>query len=121
MPFAQTAMRFLDIGYHDYEGIAIEMTSSSAWCATWQPRAMILRNHGLLVVGGSIPQAGQHLPSRARCQLQVATLSCNTRSRCRRQGRRGASHSTSLACAASSHPRWPALIRKLTRSTLVPE
>src|SRR5262249_21230250 len=24
MPIAQTAMRFIDIGYHDYEGIAIE-------------------------------------------------------------------------------------------------
>src|SRR5882672_5359095 len=30
MPFAQTAMRFIDIGYHEYEGVAIDMDEQAS-------------------------------------------------------------------------------------------
>jgi ribulose-5-phosphate 4-epimerase/fuculose-1-phosphate aldolase len=80
MPVAQTAMRFIDIGYHDYEGIAIELDEQQRLVRDLGDReAMILRNHGLLVVGGSIPQAWDNIFRLERaCQLQVAALSCNT-------------------------------------------
>ncbi len=49
MPFAQTAMRFIDIGYHDYEGVAINMDEQERLVRDLGNReAMILRNHGLL-------------------------------------------------------------------------
>ena len=80
MPIAQTAMRFIDIGYHDYEGIAIELDEQQRLVRDLGNReAMILRNHGLLVVGGSIPQAWDNIFRLERaCQLQVTALSCNT-------------------------------------------
>jgi len=80
MPIAQTAMRFIDIGYHDYEGIAIELDEQARLVRDLGNReAMILRNHGLLVVGGSIPQAWDNIFRLERaCQLQVTALSCNT-------------------------------------------
>jgi ribulose-5-phosphate 4-epimerase/fuculose-1-phosphate aldolase len=41
--------------------------------------AMILRNHGLLVVGASIAEAFNNIFRLERaCQLQVMALSCNT-------------------------------------------
>jgi len=80
MPIAQTAMRFIDIGYHDYEGIAIELDEQARLVRDLGDReAMVLRNHGLLVVGGSIPQAWDNIFRLERaCQLQVTALSCNT-------------------------------------------
>jgi len=80
MPIAQTAMRFIDIGYHDYEGIAIELDEQARLVRDLGSReAMVLRNHGLLVVGASIPQAWDNIFRLERaCQLQVATLACNT-------------------------------------------
>jgi ribulose-5-phosphate 4-epimerase/fuculose-1-phosphate aldolase len=80
MPIAQTAMRFIDIGYHDYEGIAIELDEQARLVRDLGNReAMVLRNHGLLVVGGSIPQAWDNIFRLERaCQLQVTALSCNS-------------------------------------------
>ena len=80
MPIAQTAMRFIDIGYHDYEGIAIELDEQQRLVRDLGNReAMVLRNHGLLVVGGSIPEAWDNIFRLERaCQLQVTALACNT-------------------------------------------
>ena len=58
MPLAQTAMRFIDVGYHDYEGVALNLDEQARVVRDLGHReAMILRNHGLLVVGPSIPEA----------------------------------------------------------------
>ena len=41
--------------------------------------AMVLRNHGLLTTGPSIPECFNNMYRFERaCQLQVMTLSCNT-------------------------------------------
>src|SRR5258707_93950 len=87
MPFAQTAMRFIDIGYHEYEGVAIDMDEQASLVRDLGSReAMILRNHGLLVVGASIPQAFDNIFRLERaCQLEVATLSCSWQARSRRK------------------------------------
>jgi ribulose-5-phosphate 4-epimerase/fuculose-1-phosphate aldolase len=80
MPIAQTAMRFIDIAYHGYEGPAIRMDEQQRLVESLGEReVMILRNHGLLAVGPSIPSAFNNIWRLERaCQLQVKTLSCNT-------------------------------------------
>ena len=117
MPFAQTAMRFIDIGYHDYEGIAINMDEQERLVRDLGNReAMILRNHGLLVVGGSIPQAWDNIFRLERaCQLQVATLSCNTEIQLPpRKIIEDASHLYQPGVRRKlGLLEWPALIRKL--------
>ena len=117
MPFAQTAMRFIDIGYHDYEGIAINMDEQERLVRDLGNReAMVLRNHGLLVVGASIPQAFDNIFRLERaCQLQVATLSCNTEiSLPPRKIIEDASHLYQPGVRRKlGLLEWPALIRKL--------
>jgi ribulose-5-phosphate 4-epimerase/fuculose-1-phosphate aldolase len=80
LPLAQTAMRFLDIAYHDYEGVAINLDEQERLVRDLGDReVMILRNHGLLVTGASIAEAFNNVFRLERaCQLQVMALSCNT-------------------------------------------
>ena len=80
LPLAQTAMRFTDVGYHDYEGVALNLDEQARVVRDLGDReAMILRNHGLLVVGASIAEAFNNIFRLERaCQLQVTALSCNT-------------------------------------------
>src|SRR6266571_3942307 len=117
MLFAQTAMRFIDIGYHDYEGVAINMDEQERLVRDLGNReAMILRNHGLLVVGASIPQAFDNIFRLERaCQLQVTTLACNTEiSLPPRKIIEDASHLYQPGVRRKlGLLEWPALIRKL--------
>lgn len=78
LPLAQTSMRFAKIGYHDYQGVAIDAAEKKALARDLGEHAgMILRNHGLLVVGGSIPEAFYNIFKLERaCQVQIAALSC---------------------------------------------
>jgi ribulose-5-phosphate 4-epimerase/fuculose-1-phosphate aldolase len=80
LPLAQTAMRFTDVAYHDYEGVALNLDEQARVVRDLGTReAMILRNHGLLVVGASIAEAFNNIFRLERaCQLQVSALSCNT-------------------------------------------
>ena len=80
LPLAQTAMRFGDLAYHDYEGPALNLDERARLVADLGDReAMILRNHGLLTVGPSIPECFNNMFRLERsCQLQVMTLSCNS-------------------------------------------
>jgi ribulose-5-phosphate 4-epimerase/fuculose-1-phosphate aldolase len=80
LPLAQTAMRFTDVAYHDYEGVALNLKEQERVVRDLGHReAMILRNHGLLVVGASIAEAFNNIFRLERaCQLQVTALSCNT-------------------------------------------
>jgi ribulose-5-phosphate 4-epimerase/fuculose-1-phosphate aldolase len=79
LPIAQSAMRFADIGYHDYEGPALRLDERARLVQSLGNReALILRNHGLLTVGASIPECfNNHYRLERACQLQVMTLSCN--------------------------------------------
>jgi ribulose-5-phosphate 4-epimerase/fuculose-1-phosphate aldolase len=72
-------MRFGDVAYHDYEGPALNLDERARLVADLGDReAMILRNHGLLTVGPSIPESFNNMFRLERaCQLQVTTLSCN--------------------------------------------
>src|SRR5260221_5459687 len=117
MPFAQTAMRFIDIGDHEHERVAIDMDEKASLVRDLGSReAMILRNHGLLVVGASIPQAFDNIFRLERaCQLQVATLACNAEiSLPPREIIEEASHLYQPGVRRKlGILEWPALIRKL--------
>jgi ribulose-5-phosphate 4-epimerase/fuculose-1-phosphate aldolase len=72
---SQHAMRFTDsIGYHDYEGLALEMDEQARLVNDLgEHKAMILRNHGLLTCGSSIAEAFDLMYYLERaCQAQVA-------------------------------------------------
>lgn len=75
---SQHAMRFHNrIGYHDYEGVALDMDEQQRLIADLGPHsAMILRNHGLLVGGPSASQTWNWIYFLERaCQAQIAALS----------------------------------------------
>jgi ribulose-5-phosphate 4-epimerase/fuculose-1-phosphate aldolase len=77
LPISQHAMKFYGhIGYHGYEGVALDLDERDRLVADLGPhKAMILRNHGLLVAGGSIAEAWNLIYYLERaCQAQVAAL-----------------------------------------------
>jgi ribulose-5-phosphate 4-epimerase/fuculose-1-phosphate aldolase len=80
LPVAQTSMRFAEIAYHAYEGIALNLDERERLVPDLgDQEGMILRNHGLLTTGASIPEAFNNMFRLERaCQVQVAALSCNT-------------------------------------------
>jgi ribulose-5-phosphate 4-epimerase/fuculose-1-phosphate aldolase len=61
------------IGYHDYEGIALDLDERSRLVANLGGhQAMILRNHGLLVAGRTVAEAFLNLMYLERaCQIQM--------------------------------------------------
>ncbi len=81
LPLAQTSMRFLHIAYHDFEGIADDIGERERLVADLgDHEAMVLRNHGLLVVGRTIPATFSLLYRMERaCEVQVMALSCHTK------------------------------------------
>jgi ribulose-5-phosphate 4-epimerase/fuculose-1-phosphate aldolase len=83
LPITQTAMRFLKIGYHEYEGVVLDDSEKASLVADLgQGEAVILRNHGALVVGRTVGEAFNwtHRLELA-CRSQIAAMSCNTKFR----------------------------------------
>lgn len=78
LPITQHSLRFYNrIGYHDYEGIALDLDERERLVHDLGThRAMILRNHGLLVGGRTIAEAwvNIHYLERA-CQAQIKATS----------------------------------------------
>jgi ribulose-5-phosphate 4-epimerase/fuculose-1-phosphate aldolase len=73
LPLTQNAMYFGGLGYHDYEGPAVDLDEQRRLVGALGPHeAMILRNHGLLSVGRTIAEAfvTMYWLDRA-CQAQV--------------------------------------------------
>ena len=79
LPIAQTSMRFAKIAYHDYEGVVLDVGEQQRLLADLgDHEGMILRNHGVIVVGASIAEAFNSTFRLERaCQVQIAALSCN--------------------------------------------
>lgn len=78
LPLSQHACKFYGrIAYHGYEGIALDLDERQRLVKDLgEHKAMILRNHGLLVGGTSIPEAFLNIYMLERaCAAQVDALS----------------------------------------------
>ena len=119
MPIAQSSMRFLDIAYHDYEGVALRLEERERLVANLGNReAMVLRNHGLLTTGASIPECFNNMYRLERaCQLQVMALSCNTELQLPPEEVTKYTNNLMLPGVRRRFGllEWPALLRKLDR------
>jgi ribulose-5-phosphate 4-epimerase/fuculose-1-phosphate aldolase len=73
LPITQTSMRFLKIGYHDYQGVVLDKKEEESLIRDLgNHEALILRNHGLLTVGRTTAEAFNwmhRLELTARSQL----------------------------------------------------
>lgn len=80
LPITQTAMRFLKIGYHDYQGVVLdEAEQASLLQDLGQGEALILRNHGALVVGRTVGEAFNWMHRlELSCRSQLAAMACNS-------------------------------------------
>ena len=79
LPLTQNAMFFSGLGYHDYEGPAVDLDEQKRLVADLGEHvAMVLRNHGLLSVGATIAEAfvTMYWLERA-CQAQVFAMGAN--------------------------------------------
>src|SRR3954465_5957835 len=81
LPLSQTSIRFENhIGYHDYEGPAIELAERERLVRNLGAHdAMILRNHGLLTCGATIQQAFNTMYQlELSCRTQVDAMAART-------------------------------------------
>ena len=80
LPITQTAMRFLKIGYHDYQGVVLdEAEQASLLKDLGNGEALILRNHGALVVGRTVGEAFNWMHRlELSCRSQLAAMACNS-------------------------------------------
>ena len=70
-----SALLYDDVAYHDYEGVTTRLDEQPRLVASLgQRNHLILRNHGLLVVGPNIPTAFNRLWVMQRaCEIQLAS------------------------------------------------
>jgi ribulose-5-phosphate 4-epimerase/fuculose-1-phosphate aldolase len=118
LPIAQSSMRFGDIAYHDYEGVALRLDERERLVENLGNReAMVLRNHGLLAVGPSIPECFNNIYRLERaCELQVTALSCNMKLQYPPgEVVRHANDQLGSGTRRRGLLEWPALLRKLDR------
>ena len=65
------------IAYHDFEGVTVRDEEGERLLAhLGSKRAMLLKNHGILVMGRTLPEAFiKHWSLQRACEIQVATMS----------------------------------------------
>jgi ribulose-5-phosphate 4-epimerase/fuculose-1-phosphate aldolase len=83
LPITQTSMRFYNhIGYHDYEGPSKDLDEQERLIGDLGPHnALVLRNHGLLTCGPSVPEAFNlmyQLEMSCRAQVDVMSARAET-------------------------------------------
>jgi ribulose-5-phosphate 4-epimerase/fuculose-1-phosphate aldolase len=80
LPLTQTAMRFLKIAYHDYQGVVLDTAEQASLIKDLgQGEALILRNHGALTVGKTIGEAFNWMHRlELACRAQIGAMSCQT-------------------------------------------
>ena len=81
LPISMNATSFHnDLAYHDYEGSTLYLKERKRLASELGSKhAMILRNHGLLTVGRSVPEAFLYLYRLERaCQVQLDSMACGT-------------------------------------------
>jgi ribulose-5-phosphate 4-epimerase/fuculose-1-phosphate aldolase len=81
LPITQFSMQFYNqVAYHDYEGVALDLEERQRLVADLGDRkVMILRNHGLLTAGTTIPEAFYLLYYLEKsCEIQLLAQSAGT-------------------------------------------
>jgi ribulose-5-phosphate 4-epimerase/fuculose-1-phosphate aldolase len=80
LPITQSAMRFLKIGYHNYQGVVVNLEEQESIIKDLGAgEALILRNHGALTVGRSIGEAFNWMHRlELACRSQLAAMACNS-------------------------------------------
>ena len=81
LPNTQTSMRFARISYHDYDGVVLDLAAREGLVKSLgDNNALILRNHGLLTTGATIPEAFNAMHRlELSCKTQLAAMACNTK------------------------------------------
>jgi len=118
LPLSQHAQLFYGrIGYHDYEGLAVDIDERARLVRDLGDNpVMILRNHGLLAVGPSIPLAFSNLFNlQFACEAQVLAMAGNAALNLPTAA--VSKHTAKLAVApeAPFGTEWAGLLRRLDR------
>jgi ribulose-5-phosphate 4-epimerase/fuculose-1-phosphate aldolase len=68
------------IAYHDFEGVTVRSEEGERLVRNLgDKRVMFLRNHGILVMGRTLPEAFvKHWALQRACEIQLATMSMGT-------------------------------------------
>jgi ribulose-5-phosphate 4-epimerase/fuculose-1-phosphate aldolase len=118
LPLSQTSIRFFDhIGYHDYEGPAIELDERERLVRDLGAHdALIMRNHGLLTCGATIQQAFNTMYQlELSCRSQVDAMAARTE--LVMPGENVLKHTAHLYRPEARRPygvlEWPAMLRRL--------
>jgi ribulose-5-phosphate 4-epimerase/fuculose-1-phosphate aldolase len=120
LPLSQHAQLFYDrLGYHDYEGLALELDERQRLVRDLGPHpAMILRNHGLLVVGNNVPEAFSilhHLEKACQAQLAAQATGAALNIPPESVSRKTAAQGFGSEGAPFGEVEWPAMLRRLDR------
>ncbi|ARP94214.1 class II aldolase/adducin family protein [Bordetella genomosp. 13] len=119
LPMTQTAMRFLKIGYHDYQGVVLDTAEQASLLRDLgDGEALLLRNHGALTVGRTVGEAFNWMHRlELACRSQLAAMATGAPLR--------AVPPDVLEATWNNYQRgtrrpyglmeWPALLRKLDR------
>ena len=119
LPITQTAMRFLKIGYHEYQGVVLDTAEQESLVRDLgDGEALILRNHGTLTCGKTVGEAFNwcHRLELA-CRSQLAAMATGAKLK-------PVSKEVLDATYLNYQPQtrrpygvmeWPALLRKLDR------
>lgn len=80
LPLTQTATRFDKVAYHDFEGIAVDLAERESLVRDLgDAEVMVLRNHGLVALGASVPECFNTMYRlELACKVQVDAMACNT-------------------------------------------
>jgi ribulose-5-phosphate 4-epimerase/fuculose-1-phosphate aldolase len=118
LPLSQTAIRFVGhVGYHDYEGPAIDLAERERIVNDLgRHDALIMRNHGLLTCGATIPQAFNTMYQlELSCRSQVDAMAARTE--LSMPGENVLAHTAHLYQPGTRRPygvlEWPAMLRRL--------
>ena len=118
LPLSQTAVRFFGhIGYHDYEGPAVDLDERERIVSDLGPHdALVMRNHGLLTCGATIQQAFNTMYQlELSCRSQVDAMAA--RAELVMPGENVLAHTAYLYQRGTRRPygvlEWPVMLRLL--------
>jgi ribulose-5-phosphate 4-epimerase/fuculose-1-phosphate aldolase len=119
LPISQQSTFVLaSLGYHSYEGVALHDAEKPRLQADLgQANHLMLRNHGLLVVGSSIPEAFLLMYNfESTCQIQIAAQAGGALTQVDPRIIDGVGHAMRTQTSGfGGQFAWPAMLRKLDR------